>query len=251
MVALLPSPVLQFCDQNGVPLAGGTIATYVPGTTTPVTTWSESTGSFANTNPIVLDAAGECTIYASGIVRLVLKDASGNLQFDQPSNTLVSAAMAPVCIAPDIPTAQGLLGIQNNTAQLATLTTGLAAAVASVTAEVTRAEAAETALTTAWTAGVAAETTRAEAAEAALSARIPSSGTVKAGVAATSSSGTASVTFSPAFSSVPAVVCCLSGNATNMTIRLSSTSTTGFTVFIEDTDNHGGQASSFTWLAST
>lgn len=116
MVALLPPAELQFCDANGAPYAGGTIQTYIPGTTTPVSTWSESTGTILNTNPIVLDSAGRCIIYASGIVRTILSDALGNLIWDQPSNTLVSAAMAPVCIAPDIPTAKGLLGIVDNSA---------------------------------------------------------------------------------------------------------------------------------------
>lgn len=165
MVALLPSPILQFSDANGAPYAGGSILTFIPGTTTPVTTWSESTGTAANTNPIVLNAAGECTIYASGIVRMVLRDASGNTVFDQPSNTLVSVAMAPVCIAPDIATAQALLGITNSTAALATLTTGLSTETAARVA-------ADATLTT----NLAAEISRAEAAEAVLTADFASIG---------------------------------------------------------------------------
>jgi hypothetical protein len=115
VVALLPSPVLQFCDGNGDPYAGGSIATYIPGTSTPVTTWNEPTGTVANTNPVILDAAGRCTVYASGGVRMVLTDALGNLVFDQPSNALVvSAAMLPVVAAATIAAAQALLGIFAN-----------------------------------------------------------------------------------------------------------------------------------------
>jgi hypothetical protein len=48
----------QFFDNNGVPLAGGLIYTYAAGTTTPLTTYTSTTGLVANTNPIVLDSAG-------------------------------------------------------------------------------------------------------------------------------------------------------------------------------------------------
>jgi hypothetical protein len=35
MAAPLPPSKYQYCNANGVPYAGGTIETYVPGTTTP------------------------------------------------------------------------------------------------------------------------------------------------------------------------------------------------------------------------
>lgn len=48
----------QFFDNNGTPLAGGKLYTYAAGTTTPQTTYTTSSGGIAQTNPIVLDAAG-------------------------------------------------------------------------------------------------------------------------------------------------------------------------------------------------
>ena len=48
----------QFFDNNGSPLSGGLLYTYAAGTTTPATTYTSLAGSTANTNPIVLDAAG-------------------------------------------------------------------------------------------------------------------------------------------------------------------------------------------------
>jgi hypothetical protein len=48
----------QFFDSNGTPLAGGLLYVYTAGTTTPATTWTTSSGAVANTNPIVLNAAG-------------------------------------------------------------------------------------------------------------------------------------------------------------------------------------------------
>jgi hypothetical protein len=48
----------QFLDNNGDPLSGGKIFTYVAGTTTPQATFTSRTGLIANTNPIILDSAG-------------------------------------------------------------------------------------------------------------------------------------------------------------------------------------------------
>lgn len=48
----------QLFDNNGDPLSGGKLYTYVAGTTTPLTTYTSSTGVTPHTNPIVLDAAG-------------------------------------------------------------------------------------------------------------------------------------------------------------------------------------------------
>lgn len=48
----------QFFDNSGNILSGGKIYTYAAGTTTPLATYTSSTGITAHTNPIVLDAAG-------------------------------------------------------------------------------------------------------------------------------------------------------------------------------------------------
>lgn len=48
----------QWFDDNGNVLSGGKIYTYQAGTTTLAATYANSLGSAANTNPIVLDAAG-------------------------------------------------------------------------------------------------------------------------------------------------------------------------------------------------
>ena len=48
----------QFFDSNGDPLSGGLLYTYAAGTTTPVTTYTSSSGVTANTNPIILNSAG-------------------------------------------------------------------------------------------------------------------------------------------------------------------------------------------------
>jgi hypothetical protein len=48
----------QFFDNNGVPLSGGKIYTYEAGTTTPLATYTSSSGTTAHTNPIVLNSGG-------------------------------------------------------------------------------------------------------------------------------------------------------------------------------------------------
>lgn len=48
----------QFFDNNGIPLAGGLIYTYLAGSSTPATTYTTSAGNVAHSNPIVLDSAG-------------------------------------------------------------------------------------------------------------------------------------------------------------------------------------------------
>ncbi len=70
----------QFFDNNGVPLAGGLLYTYAAGTTTPLATYTTSSGSTANSNPIILDAAGrpanEIWLTAAAY-KLVLKTSTG------------------------------------------------------------------------------------------------------------------------------------------------------------------------------
>jgi len=83
LATLLPSPEFQVIDANGNPLAAGTIETYIPSTLTPKVTWQDSGQTIQNTNPIVLDAAGRAIIYGSGVYRFIIKDASGNLVYDQ------------------------------------------------------------------------------------------------------------------------------------------------------------------------
>jgi len=71
----------QFFDNSGVILTGGLIYTYSAGTTTPAATYTSSTGSTANTNPIVLDSAGrtasEIWLTAGNNYKFVLKTSAG------------------------------------------------------------------------------------------------------------------------------------------------------------------------------
>ena len=71
----------QFFDNSGAVLAGGLLYTYAAGTTTPLATYQESSGSTVHTNPIILDSAGrvptEVWMTAGSAYKLVLKTSAG------------------------------------------------------------------------------------------------------------------------------------------------------------------------------
>lgn len=79
--ALLPNAKQTFLDQNGNPLSGGKVYMYVPGTTNFKTTWSNSTQTSNNTNPITLDAAGRAVIFGQGSYQQRVTDLLGNPQW--------------------------------------------------------------------------------------------------------------------------------------------------------------------------
>ena len=62
-----PPPRLQFFTNAGVPMASGLLYTYAAGTTTPLVTYTDSTGLVANTNPVILDSRGEASIWLGGV----------------------------------------------------------------------------------------------------------------------------------------------------------------------------------------
>jgi hypothetical protein len=91
--ALLPVPRIQFSDANGVPLAGGFVYSYAAGTSTPLATYQDALGAAANTNPVVLDAAGSASIWlSSAAYKIVLEDVNGVVQWTQDNVSAVSQA---------------------------------------------------------------------------------------------------------------------------------------------------------------
>lgn len=61
---------------TGGPLAFGKLYTYEPGTTTPKLTYTDESGEVANSNPVVLNAAGYASVHMKGAYKLVLADAN-------------------------------------------------------------------------------------------------------------------------------------------------------------------------------
>lgn len=72
----------QFFTNQGIILSGGKLYTYQAGTTTPLTTWTDSTQIVANANPIIADSAGrlanEIWLQASTTYKFILTDSNDN-----------------------------------------------------------------------------------------------------------------------------------------------------------------------------
>ena len=86
---LSPAPVLRVWDNAGNLAVGGSVYTYQAGTSTPIATYTDYTGSVQNTNPIVLNSRGETDIWLdpSKSYKFVAYDASGNLLWSQDQIT--------------------------------------------------------------------------------------------------------------------------------------------------------------------
>jgi hypothetical protein len=96
-VSIFNSPVQQFFDNNGAPLAGGFLYFYDAGTTSPKSVYSDSTGTVALSNPVILDSAGRASVWLSGYYYVVLTDSLGNMlwskdnvssQYNQSTSTI-------------------------------------------------------------------------------------------------------------------------------------------------------------------
>lgn len=60
-----PKDIYSAIDDNGDPLVGGQLFTYISGSSTPADTWTDATGSQENTNPVILDSRGEASVWLS------------------------------------------------------------------------------------------------------------------------------------------------------------------------------------------
>lgn len=60
---LTPTPKQQYFDNNGNPLSGGKLYSFEAGTTTPLATYTSSTGGSSNPNPLILDSRGEGSVW--------------------------------------------------------------------------------------------------------------------------------------------------------------------------------------------
>lgn len=71
------NPIKTFLDDDGAPLVGGKLYSYEAGTTTPLATYLDADQDATNTNPIILDANGQATIFlGEDAYKFVLHDAN-------------------------------------------------------------------------------------------------------------------------------------------------------------------------------
>jgi hypothetical protein len=101
MTAVLSPPlVFQGLTKSGQPLVGGMLFTYVAGTSTPQPTYTDSTQTTPNTNPVILDASGQASVWldVNLTYKLVLNDANNNLidQADQVKGGINATQIAQV-----------------------------------------------------------------------------------------------------------------------------------------------------------
>jgi hypothetical protein len=70
---------IQEFDANGNPLSGGTIGTYLTGTSTFASVFTDAAGTNAASQPVLLDARGEAVIYldSTKVYKFVIKDSLG------------------------------------------------------------------------------------------------------------------------------------------------------------------------------
>lgn len=109
----LPGVVKQrfFDHSTGAPLVGGKLYTYAAGTTTPLATYTESTGTTPNANPIVLNSNGECDLWITlSRYKFVLKDSNDVTQWTVDNISLPlesSVSSTGTSSAPNVITAVG------------------------------------------------------------------------------------------------------------------------------------------------
>lgn len=78
------APVLKhrFFDDDGNPLVGGKLYSYIANTTTPKATYTDESGVTPATNPIILDSAGYCELFlGAGTYKFILTDSEDNQIF--------------------------------------------------------------------------------------------------------------------------------------------------------------------------
>lgn len=85
----LPNARVQFIDGNGAPIVGGQVFTYIPGTTTPKTTWQDADQTILNDNPIILDDLGSAAIWGDGAYRQVVYNVDGDLIWDADTSNAI------------------------------------------------------------------------------------------------------------------------------------------------------------------
>jgi hypothetical protein len=110
------APILRqrFFDSVGLPLAGGFLYSYASGTTSPLATYTDSSGLTPMTNPIVLDANGETNFWlGQSAYKFVLTDSLGAVQWTvDPVQSLAAQIASQIAIA-------GALAVNNNLSDVA------------------------------------------------------------------------------------------------------------------------------------
>ncbi|MBW5285937.1 hypothetical protein [Burkholderia gladioli] len=128
MASILPNGKTQFIDQNGRPLVGGKVYFYEPNTETFKDTFTDSSLTTPNPNPVILDGKGQATIWGSGTYRQVVFDNSNVPVWDQ----IVSSSASTDDLASSA--GAGMIGIPGGSTLAAALLSGINRTVDSIAA---------------------------------------------------------------------------------------------------------------------
>lgn len=132
----LPAPILQFFDNNGVPLSGGSLSTFAAGTTTALATFSDPGLTTPNPVVITLDTAGRPSVSGSTVAlfgagatgyKFVVKDINGVTIPVGGDNIILPPTAAVAIPAPSSPnqvirSTDGVVWTASDSPQLANLT---------------------------------------------------------------------------------------------------------------------------------
>lgn len=171
----LCNPYQQWFDNNGKPLAGGLLYSYMAGTTTPASTWQDAGLSILNPNPVILDAAGFSLVWlnSTAVYKFRMTDQFGVQQWtvDNVSGNLLCAPSGPgvlqlssISVSPasvlggNSSTGMAMLSMAAPAGGAVVILSSSIAAAAQVPASVTVPEGATSAIFTVTTSQVAANT---------------------------------------------------------------------------------------------
>jgi len=122
----------QFFTNDGIPLAGGLLYTYLAGSSTPLATYTTSAGNVANANPIVLGTSGrppqEIWLTDGSSYKFVLKDANDVLiaTYDNLYGLLQQDTGAPGTVAQVV---QATFNSQSTTTSASFVNTAVTASI--------------------------------------------------------------------------------------------------------------------------
>ena len=121
MARLLVTPKFKAFDTSGNPLASGKVYTYIAGTTTDKTTYTDKAAGTANTNPVILDSNGEADIWldTDQAYKIVIKTSADvtlntvdnvtpindqtllDQDLDVNSNSIISSSNGDIAVTPN------------------------------------------------------------------------------------------------------------------------------------------------------
>lgn len=92
MITRAINPILRFEDEHGHPLVGGLLCTYVAGSSTPVKTYKDESGT-PNETQVRLDSRGEAAVFldSSMAYKFVVLDKNGSLAIPPIDNVTANA----------------------------------------------------------------------------------------------------------------------------------------------------------------